>query len=218
MRKFKTIRIFCIAIAVVAALAVGTTVAFMTDFSSKENNFSYGASALELVEKTWESTPLEDKTLYPGRVILKDPAVKNTGNVDVYVFMSVKVPIRAVKTVSSDGSLINPVSPCELFSYEIKSGWEQIDSISEKTYMNYIYAYSAGALKPSATTSELFDRVTVANVLEGQLSQGDILNIPVKVWGIQANHLENILEDAPIDANVLKSLKTVYNLFKSEIV
>jgi hypothetical protein len=60
------------------------------------------------------------------------------------------------------------------------------------TAHRYIYAYGTEqeckVLKKGETTGALFNSVTLANVMEGQIDD-ETLNIPVKSYAIQAEHI-----------------------------
>ena len=64
--------------------------------------------------------------------------------------------------------------------------------------MVYTYAYNH-ILNPGEKTTTLFDTVTFANIIEGQLD-GQQLEIPVRAYAIQASYTggdaENVVEQA----------------------
>ena len=50
--------------------------------------------------------------------------------------------------------------------------------------MHYVYAYKT-LLESGKTTQSLFDNVTMANYLEGQIDKNEGMNIPVQALAIQ---------------------------------
>lgn len=140
------------AVGLIVALGLGGTLAYMTDYEQKNNRFTVGSVDFNLYERNWDGE-LPDGTyatsadasssdasssdasysnalgieqaedMYAGKVIRKDPAIKNNSKNDAYVRMSVKIPVATISTADRYGNLINGGVPTatELFSYDLNA-------------------------------------------------------------------------------------------------
>lgn len=155
----------------------------------------------------------ENKILYPDRIIPKDPAVTNTGTVNLYVYLEVHVPIRSVRTVSEDKTDIIPSRPQELFSYTVNPGWCMVDEYTAEdgSFKAYVYAYAEKALAPGETSGTLFDSVHFLNILEGELDMDSNVTMPVYTYGIQSNYIETS------GSSAAERLESIYTGHKSEL-
>ena len=169
--------------AMVAALAAGGTAAYLTDFESATNSFTVGKVDIELDEPNWK--PDENTKLVPTQVIRKDPFVKNLGVNDAFVYLEVSVPVRKVITAAQDGTR-NALARTELFSYAKNKDWTQLERKEVGQNMVYTYTYNH-ILKPGEKTTTLFDTITFANIIEGQLDTQQ-LDMPVRAYAIQSTN------------------------------
>ena len=71
----------------------------------------------------------------------------------------------------------------ELFSFTKNKDWTQLERTEVGQNMVYTYAYNH-ILKPGTKTTTLFDTVTFANIIEGQLDTQQI-DMPVRAYAIQ---------------------------------
>ena len=69
---------------VLCLASVGGVSAYLTDYDKVSNQFTVGKVDVELTEDNWK--PDDHKKIEPGKVISKDPRIKNTG----IFFISVK--------------------------------------------------------------------------------------------------------------------------------
>ena len=74
----------------------------------------------------------------------------------------------------------------ELFSFTKNKDWTQLERTEVGQNMVYTYAYNH-ILKPGTKTTTLFDTVTFANIIEGQLDTQQI-DMPVRAYAIQATN------------------------------
>lgn len=169
--------------AMVAALAAGGTAAYLTDFESATNSFTVGKVDIELDEPNWK--PDENTKLVPTQVIKKDPFVKNLGVNDAFVYLEVSVPVRNVITAALDGTR-NALAKTEVFSYTKNKEWTQMERKEIGQNMVYTYVYNS-ILKPGEKTTTLFNTVTFANIIEGQLDTQQ-LDMPVRAYAIQSTN------------------------------
>jgi len=187
-KTFITILTFCI----VVFLVVGVVFAALTmNTEYKRNVFTFGEVTIDLTEPEWDDNEPEEKLVYPNRSVDKDPQVTNTGTTNIYAYIEVQVPRAEVRTVTGDKT-VNPKAWIDLFTYTINStDWVLIDSnvSSDNLYTVNVYAYKKELLAPGATTSPLFTEVTFANILEGDITSGTNLTIPVNAYAIQSGYL-----------------------------
>ena len=97
MKRSEKIIFSIITIGLLAIIAVGTTLAYMTDREDRTNRFSVGTLDISLEEKNWDDGE-DGKDLVPGDTYVKDPVVAAVKN-DSYVRM--RVTFR-----DGDGSII----------------------------------------------------------------------------------------------------------------
>lgn len=200
------------AIGLLAAFTVGGTMAYMTDRETAENIFTVGKVDFNLYEESWdgeqpdgtyatpsEATPSEAspsdalgvdqaRDLYSGKVINKDPAIKNNSRNDAYLRMSVKIPVANVVTADEYGELNNDGIPeeTELFTYieNADSGMTRVSDIPEvatgsdagRAYHVYEYMYTGDGdteipVPAGQDIPPLFNQVVFANVIEGQVDE-----------------------------------------------
>lgn len=200
------------AIGLLAAFTVGGTMAYMTDRETAENIFTVGKVDFNLYEESWdgeqpdgtyatpsEATPSEAspsdalgvdqaRDLYSGKVINKDPAIKNNSRNDAYLRMSVKIPVANVVTADEYGELNNDGIPeeTELFTYieNADSGMTRVSDIPEvatgsdagRAYHVYEYMYTGDGdteipVPAGQDIPPLFNQVMFANVIEGQVDE-----------------------------------------------
>ena len=86
--KKRTLITSILALALVAALGIGATLAYLTDSEAAKNTFTIGNVKIDLVEPDWDENEAQD--LEPGDIIAKDPAIVNTGNNDAYMMIKVE--------------------------------------------------------------------------------------------------------------------------------
>lgn len=211
-KKKKAAAIAMMAVLVLAMAALGISLAALTaGTESRANNFTFGNIKIELTEEKWDELTPEERTVYPGKTVAKDPKVTNTGTNDLYAYIEIQVPRAEVRTVAEDGS-IAAKEWHDLFSYEVNAGWERIetDIPDGGAYSVYLYAYTGGVLEPDASTPTLFDEVTYINVLEGELEMDTALAMPVNAYAIQAGYLNETGTD------VKEKMIDAYSKYKAE--
>lgn len=169
--------------AMLVALVAGGTAAYLTDFETATNSFTVGKVDIELDEPNWK--PDDNTKIVPTQVIKKDPFIKNRGINEAFVYLEVSVPVRNVITAAQDGTR-NALAKTELFSYTKNKEWTQLERKAIGQNMVYTYAYNH-ILKPGEKTTTLFNTVTFANIIEGQLDTQQ-LDMPVRAYAIQSTN------------------------------
>lgn len=169
-------------------LAAGSTVAYLTDKDEISNQFTVGRVEIEGKEPNYTPDPGgKTEDIVPTEEIAKDPQITNTGKNDAYVYMDVSIPIAKVITVDEQGKRQNGgvAKETELFAMnQLSNQWTLMYQKRVENSMVYTYSYNE-ILAPEKTTVPLFESVTFANVVEGQLEERQ-LDIPVNFYAIQA--------------------------------
>ena len=169
-------------------LAAGSTVAYLTDKDEISNQFTVGRVEIEGKEPNYTPDPGgKTEDIIPTEEIAKDPQITNTGKNDAYVYMDVSIPIAKVITVDEQGKRQNGgvAKETELFAMnQLSNRWTLMYQKRVDNSMVYTYSYNE-ILAPEKTTVPLFESVTFANVVEGQLEEKQ-LDIPVNFYAIQA--------------------------------
>ena len=198
--------------ALAVGISIGGTMAYLTDHKEATNSFTVGRVEIEGLEPHWD--PDGDgnpggiaEDIVPAQSWAKDPQIKNTGQNPAYVYIEVGVPMADAVYTDSRGVRQNGGDPAhiELFEFdgvgkeaqtltdgigvsEQNDKWtllhkkeEDVDGVPE---MVYTFCYNE-LLVPEEVTESLFDRITFANVVEGQLD-GQELSVDVRFYAIQS--------------------------------
>ena len=190
----KTVCIFAAGAAAAAVMITGT-MAYLTDYDTVTNEFTVGKVDIDVTEPTWD--PEENDDLLPTQEIDKDPQITNSGINEAYVYLEVSVPIRSLITADASGNRIDE-APIELFSFQADENWTLMDSYEKDSNQIYIYSYNE-ILPPAETTTALFEKMTFANVVEGQID-GQTFEIPVRGYAIQTTNTGGDGESIPEQA------------------
>lgn len=207
INKNKILIIFASSLLVIAMIAAGISLAMLSqNTENRANNFTFGNVSIDLSEPEWDELAPEEKIVYPGRTISKDPIITNTGENDLYAYIEVSVPKKTVRTVKEENGkeAIVEAELLELFSFNANDGWTLISrDDSSEDYTTYLYAYTAEVLSPNKSTNALFDEVTYVNMLEGEIPMGTVLEMPINAYAIQSEYLNeqgDSIEDKMTDA------------------
>lgn len=240
MRKMKkTKKSAIIAGCLAGVLAITGAFAFLTDYDSAENRFSFLDSDgeqtidIELVEPGWDEAVEKDaqgefvetegdknangipdfaENVIYGTPVDKAPHVENLGENDVYTFVTVLVPTKEVITSDANGNW-NEKASKELYTlHELNADkkWTEIGKnavgewavvgnnasdgkaiVSEDgKFTAHVFAYN-GILESGAKTSDLFTQVEMINLVNGQITEDDDINIYVDAYAVQSDGQES---------------------------
>ncbi|MGN0536801.1 MAG: hypothetical protein ACI4M3_02350 [Acutalibacteraceae bacterium] len=193
MSKKKKLSILVVSLLIVISICMGIVLAFLIQNTEKRVNiFTFGNANIDLTEKEWDKLTREERIVYPGKEVTKDPKVKNTGATNIYAYIEIKIPCATVHTVDTDEDgkeIIKEATHSELFSYNVNSGWELIKQQEDNNNKIYVYAYTEKVLAPNEETNNLFDKVKFLNIVEGQLEKDTELDISVSAYAIQSDYL-----------------------------
>ncbi len=187
----------------VAALAIGGTVAYLTDRDNATNTFTMGDVDIELNEKFEQGAEL-----LPGVNIEKVPTITNTGKSDAYVWMTFSIPSALDKFVQGT----------ETGSNENVIHWNQAGSTLEGNDENgapYVTetrvenAISAGILPVGTTAEQIIADNTTWNVFNslgvGQNAYQETIN------GVEYNTYV-LLYNAALESGET-TLPSIYKVF-----
>lgn len=204
------------ACAMVGAMAMGGTMAYLTDIDQETNTFTVGNVEVDLTEPDYPGNESENvENLVPNQEVIKNPQVSNTGVNEALVFMTVTVPVKEVTVTAADGTK-GTKGVTDLFWFKDENdtladaankwddGWIHL---TEKEYFTdstgseaddldaaaggshtYVFAYKSAIANGDATTA-LFDKVQLKNVIENEVTAGEAQNIVVKAYAIQAGEI-----------------------------
>lgn len=208
------------ALSMIMALGVGGSFAYLTDNDTETNTFTVGKVTIDLTEPTYPGNGMADVTnLVPLQEVAKDPMIKNDGINDAVVFLEVDIPMDQVITAAEDGTR-NTEAYVELFDFaktggaydSVNDGWVLInteaDSATTPTKTTYRYGYSTRLAK-DGETAKLFDKVRLANVIEGEIDEST-QNIEVRAYAIQADYVNSIDTTGTMDEATLDNVFAVY--------
>ncbi len=219
--KKRIIYALLVAVLVAASATVGTSIAYLSkNTEQRANTFLLKGVAIDLIEDKWDALTDTDKLLYPAKSVDKDPCVKNNGTADIYVFIEVVIPRRAIKTVTAAETIEDHAQPIDLFTYQINSDWVQIGSdqlSADRSTVTRVYGYKK-ILSPGQTTQTLFDKIKFVNMLEGTIPMNTQLTIPVNAYAIQTEALSSAGTAYPYDENagIATRLSQAYNIYKAQ--
>ena len=109
---------------VLCLASVGGVSAYLTDYDKVSNQFTVGKVDVELTEDNWK--PDDHKKIEPGKVISKDPRIKNTGINDAYAYLEVSIPtanVIAAARKKGTGTFFISVKS-QLDKTEFTEGWK----------------------------------------------------------------------------------------------
>ncbi len=187
-KKSRLFLIVLIVLVIVVSASVGVTMSVLvTNTAGKSNVFTFGNVGVSVTEEKWSKLSDDDKIVYQGKTVPKDPKITNTGSTELYAYFKVRVPTANIRLVNDDETVAAP-SKQYLFSYDVNSNWTLIDTDdSNEDYEVRLYAYTKGPLASGESTNTLFDEVTFVNMLEGEINMGTKLEILTSAYAIQTD-------------------------------
>ena len=103
----------------------------------------------------------EETDFLPGAYCDARPAIRNKGEIDIYCFFEVNMPVFDAEDVELEKteSLIDPVP---LVRYSVEPSWRLIKETTDSGIRTEVYIYT-DILKPGEETAPLFDGWQVPN-------------------------------------------------------
>ena len=164
----------------VVVLMTGHTGAYqMAQTDILDNPVSAGEVSIELTEPGY--TDRQD--VRPGAEIIKDPTVTNTGSVDAYVYLQIRIPAPILRL--AQGAVLTQPGRTELFGFEADPSWVRVRKEELETETEYVYAYT-DRLAPGQKTRPLFEKLRAASYLEGDLPASGEFEVRILAQAIQS--------------------------------
>lgn len=169
----------------VFATSAALTCAYFTSTDQTLTNIlTPGTVRGELTETDWEEGSGEH--MLPGESRKKNPAVRNAGTLESWMFLEVEIPVRTISLVDPETGRKQPEEKTALFTFEANESWELLECTEEENSVHYIYGYQE-LVAPLKETECLFETIQAVPYLEGSLDDSEILDIPVTAKAIQKN-------------------------------
>ena len=183
MKNKRKVLVISLIAALLAICALGTS-AYFTDRGTAKNIITTGGVKIDLIETAaidGENVPFEDVVgVMPGSEVSKIVEVKNIGESDAYIRVSVEKALALAE--GREGGVDLSLVTLD-FNTE---AWTEADG----------YYYYNRALRPGETTEPLFTTVTFAETM-GNEYQNSTAAIDVKADAVQtANNGETALDAA----------------------
>ena len=166
------------------ASAAVTCAYFTSTDLTVTNVFIPGTVRAELTETDWEEKSGEH--MLPGETRQKNPAVRNTGTLEAWMFLEVEIPVRKIALVDQETRRKMPETETELFTFSTSQNWELLERSEEYNCVRYLYGCRE-LTAPLQETDCLFEHITSVPYLEGSLNDREELKIPVMAKAIQKN-------------------------------
>ena len=219
MRKSKK-QLLRTACAMMGVMAIGGTMAYLTDSETATNTFTIGQVKIDLEEPEYAKlTETQKQHLVPNQIVAKDPQVENTGVNDAIVFLKVEMPKKAVIVAEKDGTR-KTTAVTELFTMlktdidpatdgsTAGKNWVELQGDDTGADTNvHVYAYKEKLAKDAKTTA-LFDSIQLQNVIEGQI---DTNTENIKV--IQAAEVLEGEDTDLTDTLTKENLQKIYDIY-----
>lgn len=209
LTKTKKIIAAVVSFALVSGIAIGSTMAYLTDNDSATNTFTIGHVEIDLDEPNFNEDVPHD--IEPGVSITKDPTVENKGPNPAYVRLKVDIPTASI------GAGNPPTTEKDLFIIGYGEGATFTAGINPATTdiggvtvhwvdgndgYYYLKATDGGdfALPKDAVTPALFTKIQLNPELrEGQLANVENQNyaesnVDVTAQAVQTGSFNNAAE------------------------
>lgn len=198
------------AAAVLAVLTVGGIYAYLTFTQSVTNTFTVGSVSATLTEPEWDAAADEHSDIYPTKKFVKDPTITiGEGSNDAVVFMEVTYPVQEVVTANADGSK-NAAVDTQLFTPgTLGDGWTELSAKETTGEGTVTKVYGLNKELAAGEDSTLFEEITFANVVEGEVSGS--LDVVVKADIIQAGGMTKAG-----DTYTAEELGSIYDKFVAQ--
>lgn len=137
MKKKKLLVGLCAGV-LISALAIGGTIAWLTDKDEVKNTFSIGNVDIKVNE---DYDPEDGTNIYPGKEVTKKPTVKNIGKNPAYIRVKVAIDSNIADYLTLD---------------------YQLGSASTKWFVENGYYYYNSVVAPNESTLEIFNTFTLS--------------------------------------------------------
>ena len=207
--------------ALVAALAVGGTMAWFTATDSATNTFTVGNVTIDVPEPSWN--PDTTTQVVPEDTYAKDPYVTlEAGSADSYAFIVVETPQVTLtdgtasggKTTTGNFAEIGEGEDDAFVANKLGDGWVKVGALNDYTedgitYKRAVYAYGTASAMTKLTGAKNADVKTATplftdvkiNMLDQSANAGKSYSINVKGYAIQAEGIETAKGTTAVSAS-----------------
>lgn len=182
--KMKPVMWMLMGMLVFGSSAAMTCAYFTSTDQTLTNILTPGTVRGELTETDWEEGTGEH--MLPGESRKKNPAVRNVGTLESWMFLEVEIPVRTISLVDPETGRKQPEAKTPLFKFDANESWELLERTEEDQSVRYVYGYRE-LVAPLKETECLFETIQAVPYLEGSLDDSEILEIPVTAKAIQKN-------------------------------
>lgn len=200
----KKVLIAVAALCIMATIAIGGTLAYLTDTKDVKNTFTMGDVKIKL-DETDITNPTGDRvtsnaySVYPGAVVTKDPIVHNVGGNAAYIRATVNVEnwMNECGAYYPDFGISYGQAGYEksllLLVDKLGEGWSIVGVETGDPFIlgNFSAKFTLkydGTLAAGEDTAAMFEKVTIPAGIENDGSFG---NITVKADAIQADGFDS---------------------------
>lgn len=199
--KKKNILAMVLALALVAVLAVGATLAYFTDNDTTTNTFTMGKVNINLDEskdgKEWKEDGLDYTNIVPGDTETKIARVTVSGDSeDCYLMVTAKITTPdSTKLTSTDIGLLYTALDNAIKAYGTDNGgikWE----VSEKTvdgekFLQCVYKGDGDHIAHKGDELILFEEIQIPGPEFKNNTAGQSFGIELKAYAIQSDNVNN---------------------------
>lgn len=225
-----------IGVAALAMLGAGAagSLAYLTDSETNTNVFTDGKVQVDLVETAYDAAVEAGQNVHmvPNQELAMDPKIENTGINDAIVYLKVSVPVKEVTKVADDGTketrakkeivyLKDEADKITDHANNFDADWVQLTDKESGTALDgdtrtYVFGYKK-AIGAGESTSTLFEKAQVMNVLENDLIPDATENVKVEVYAIQKDNILKADGAYEITDNMsAEDLGAIYDIFMKQ--
>ena len=190
-------------VALVSAISIGATLAYLTDRDSEVNVFTIGDVTIDLKEEFEQNS-----TLIPGVKIEKKPTITNTGKNDAWVWLTFAIP-AALDDISHPGTAIGSSDNVIHWNFRAATteGYVTEDKVQKAIADGFLTDTSLTADKILAEnkTWDVMNSIAAGNNVFQQEIEGVLYNVYVMLYNKALKPGEETLpniEQVYLDANI----------------
>lgn len=192
--KKRSILTMVFSLALVGAVGVGSTLAYLSSSATKTNSFTVGKIETTLTEPKWEAAGYNDKNfpnLVPGMTVAKDPTLTIKGDSeDAALYMKLEMPKAVYDLWGKDKITFGGLKLLKPPTAIQESGWYLTGSQAIGDTQVMIYMYSSRYQKTANDQSlpALFNSISLtASATSDDVKdlQKNVNNIKVSSFAIQ---------------------------------
>ena len=189
----KKIAVLCVVICMLAAAAIGGTLAYFTDNETSTNVFTMGKVDIELTETEW----VAPEAVYPGIAYAKNPAVKNIGDDSAWIRVDVTLSDAAAFIAAAGKYQITDLAVIFEGHDEAKWSLAEVVQDAEKDTLTYCYYYNT-LLEAGKSTDPIFTKVKIPGLFDNTDMEtiGENFTITIQAHAMQTADAYNTVQGA----------------------